>query len=38
MTSQVRRAAKSDLKASCVVRDLSREKKGILLARLLKFA
>ena len=30
MMSQVRRAAKSDLKALCVVRDLS-EKKGILL-------
>ena len=37
MTSQVRRAAKLDLKALCVVRNLF-EKKGIVLVCLLKFA
>ena len=37
MTSYLRRPAKSDLEALCVVRDLL-EKKGILLVRLLKFA
>ena len=37
MTSYLRHAAKSDLKALYVVRDLS-EKKSILLLRLLKFA
>ena len=37
MMSYLRHATKSDLKALCVVRNLSK-KKGILLVRLLKFA